>query len=78
METLKLTNFGKVEIYRGPFRQFPFYASGTDMYIELSKKFSIITQNTADANLRLVILDKWGDVVYEDVVTKWDGLAVTN
>ena len=80
METLKLTNFGKVEIYKGLFRQFPFYtASGNKIYIELSKKFVIRTQNTQEgANLRLVILDKWGDVVYEDVASKWGVLAVTN
>ena len=77
MESLKLTNFGKVAIH--DWQSFSQINSPWEGGLKLSERFSIRTQNMDDWLIfRLVIRDRSGNVVFEDVAAKWGVLGVKN
>ena len=76
---IKLTNFGRTNIYK----MWQLNELGVEyqdgLHFELSDSFSLQAQNSSDVlNLRLIIKDDSGKVLFEDVVSQFGVIGVQN
>jgi len=76
---IKLTNFGRTNIYK--FSQVPSIGVEDDdgLHFELSDSFSFQAHNSSSVfNLRLIIKNDSGEIIFEDVVSQLGIISVEN